>query len=132
MKRIVFIVAVLFLLALSNAYPFVPHAAAVTLLGVDVPCDPALSPSEAEGGCGFEAFIAFMKGIIDFLTKLVLPIAAAIIVWGGIVIMTAGGSEERVGKGKKIITTAVIGAAIALGAWLIINTVYLALTGKGI
>jgi len=60
------------------------------------------------------------------------------IAWGGIVIMTAGGSigteksPSRVSKGKKIITTAVIGIAIALGAWLVINAIFLALTGSDV
>ena len=38
-------------------------------------------------------------------------------------VLTAGGSEEKVKQGKKIITTAVIGVAIALGAYLIVTSV---------
>lgn len=93
-------------------------------------CDPSLAPSQ--GGCGIPQFVQLLKNVIDFLTIIVFPIAAGVIIWGGIVIMTAGGSTERASKGKKIITTAVIGIAIALGAWLIINAIYLLLTGANV
>ncbi|KKU75857.1 MAG: hypothetical protein UY02_C0041G0011, partial [Candidatus Giovannonibacteria bacterium GW2011_GWB1_47_6b] len=45
------------------------------------------------------------------------------IVWGGFVIMTAGGSEEKVKKGKGIITASVIGLAILFGSWLIVTVI---------
>lgn len=93
-------------------------------------CDPALPPNQ--DGCGIPEFIQLIKNIINFLTIIVFPIAAGVIIWGGIVIMTAGGSTERAGKGRKIIWAAVIGVAIALGAWLIINGIYLALTGANV
>ncbi len=104
-------------------------ATGITLLGVPLNCDPALAPSK--NGCGIIHFMLFLRGLVGTLTKIVIPLAAAVIVAGGIVIMTAGGSQERVGKGKAIITAAVWGVAIALGSWLIINSIYLALTGRG-
>ena len=54
------------------------------------------------------------------------------ILYAGVVIMTAAGSEERVSKGKKLIIAALWGIAIALGSWLIINAIFLALTGIGV
>ncbi len=43
--------------------------------------------------------------------------------------MTAGGSEERLKDGKKIILSSVIGLAITLGSVLILNVVEKALKG---
>lgn len=99
----------------------------VNLFGYDLGCSPAKAPKD--GGCGIKEFLGLVRHLIVWLTIIVIPIGAAVIIWGGIVIMTAGGSEERIKKGRKVITTAVIGIGIALGSWLIINAIYLALTG---
>ncbi len=64
-----------------------------------------------------------VKNIIDFLVKIVIAAAAALVLWGGFVIMTAGASPERAKHGRDIIKAAVIGIIIALGAWLIIDTI---------
>ncbi|HDH31272.1 MAG TPA: hypothetical protein ENH26_00675 [Candidatus Wolfebacteria bacterium] len=64
-----------------------------------------------------------IANIIDFLVKIAIVIAVVFIVWGGFIIMTAGGSPERAKNGRDIIKSAVIGIIITLGAWLIINTV---------
>ena len=85
-------------------------------------CDPSLPPSQ-EGACGADKLIILAKNFIKFLLYITIPLAAIMIVWGGFIIMTAGGSEEKVKKGKTIITGTVIGVAIALGAWLIISTI---------
>ncbi len=103
------------------------------ILGIDLGCFPHLPPNDSQGnGCGLDDFVKLLRRVINYLTVIVLPLVAAMVVWGGLAIMTAAGSVERISKGKQIIWTAVIGAAIVLGAWLIINTIYLALTGKGV
>jgi hypothetical protein len=110
--------------------PTAESQTAVTLFGIKMNCDPAKAPGA--GGCGIRDFVYFLKQFIKYLTVVIVPLAVFFIVWGGLVILLAGGSPERVGKGKKMITTALIGVAIALSAWLIINTVFLALTGASI
>lgn len=72
--------------------------------------------------------------IIDFVVLyIVIPVAVAFIIWGGFLLMTAGGSPERVKRGRDAITAAVIGIVVALGAWLIIDTIVKMLTsGAGL
>ena len=72
--------------------------------------------------------------IINFMMYLVFPLAAAMIVMGGIFIMTSSGSSDRFSRGKEIITSAVIGILIALLSWIIIDTIIstLAVGFKGI
>lgn len=94
-------------------------AYAIEILGTEIPCDPAQPPNQ--GGCGIDDFILLVKVVIGFLQVIIIPLAVGFIVWGGFVIMTAGGSEERVKQGKKIITAAVIGIVISLGAYLLIT-----------
>ena len=90
-------------------------------------CDPTLPPNAKPGPngppCNITAFISWIRQIIQFLTIIAVPIGIGFIVYGGFVIMTAGGSGDRVSKGKGIITASVIGLAIVFGAWLIITTV---------
>ena len=58
------------------------------------------------------------------ITIAVFVIAPIFIAYGGIMIIAAGGSEARFSRGKQIVTAAVIGFLLALGAWLIITTFF--------
>lgn len=69
------------------------------------------------------------QNVIYFgLTILLFAIGPTAFIIGGIMILTAGGSEDRMKKGRRVITAAVLGIAIGLGAFLIINT-FLGLIG---
>ena len=63
--------------------------------------------------------------------KTVLILAPLFIAFGGILILTAGGSPEQVNKGKKAIYHAIIGIVVAFGAWAIINTIMVLLADPG-
>lgn len=73
--------------------------------------------------CTWCHFGQLFKNVIDFLVKIVIVIAVTLIIWGGFVVMTAGGSPERAKHGRDIIKSAVIGIIIALAAWLLIDTI---------
>ena len=91
-------------------------------------CDPKLPPGQP-GACDLGAFLEFVRNIINYLLMIAIPLGVLFVAYGGFVIMTAGGSEEKVKKGKQVITAAVIGIAIAFGSWLIIFTVNQILKG---
>ena len=84
-----------------------------------VPCGTSANPT----ACNWCHLMQVIKNIIDLLMSIVFPLAAVMIVIGGITIATAGGSTERVAKGRQIVTAAVIGILIALLSWLIIDTI---------
>jgi len=72
------------------------------------------------------------KRIVDFLTlNIIFPLAVLMIVVGGAMFLTAGGDPGRIGGAKKILTATVIGLAIILAAWLIVDTVITFLTPAG-
>ncbi len=52
--------------------------------------------------------------ISNLLVGIAITLGTALVIWGGIQIMTAGGSEEKLTKGKKTITWTVIGVAIVI------------------
>ena len=79
--------------------------------------------------CTFQDLLTFIKNLITNLLAFAIPLAVIFIIWGAIVIMTAGGSEERVKRGKNIIFSSVIGLVIALSSWLIVTTLNQALKG---
>ncbi len=60
--------------------------------------------------------------IAQFLILISVVIAVIVIIWGGIVWMTAGGSDERAKLGKGIILKGIFGAAVILGVGVILQT----------
>lgn len=70
--------------------------------------------------------------IINFiLWKLITPITVLALLIGGILLLTAGGSEQQIARGKSIAWNTVLGFIIAFGAWLIINTLLNTIIGQG-
>lgn len=90
-----------------------------------VPCG---SPGQAK--CTLCDLLVLIKNLTTFMTQLGLAFAGLFFVWGAFVIMTAGGSEQRVSEGKKVVTTTVIGILIMFSAYLIIGTLLNVLTGS--
>jgi len=60
----------------------------------------------------YESVPEIIEAISGILKVIALGIGVIMIIWGGIMIMTAAGSEERVTKGKKTLMWTVIGVAI--------------------
>ncbi len=91
-----------------------------------VPCGPGGSASEK--ACKFCDLFVLIKNVIDFAFKIAMVLGTIFIIYGGFVILTAGGSPERVKSGRSAILAAIVGVIIALGAWLIIDTILKVLT----
>ncbi|MBI5306317.1 hypothetical protein HZB04_01905 [Candidatus Wolfebacteria bacterium] len=118
----IFCIAIL----LSTFYFLLSINSAQAALGGLVPCGPGISGNET---CNFCHLITLVNRIINFaLYDIAIPLVVVMTLYGGFVIMTAGDDAGKVTEGKNIIQAAVIGVLVALGAWLIINTVLLALT----
>ncbi len=61
----------------------------------------------------------FFSGIVDVLIQLGVVVSALGIMYGGFLLVTAQGDEEKVANGRKTITWAVVGTAVLLGAKVI-------------
>ena len=81
-----------------------------------VPCG---GPGQPD--CTFCHVWNLLDNVVKFLIQFAFAAGAIGIVVGGFFIMTAGGSESRVTKGREIITTAVVGVLIVLVAWVVIK-----------
>ena len=73
-----------------------------------------------------------IKNIANFIVILAPVIAGLMFLIGGFIILTAGGNEGKVKQGQGMMTQALIGILLIFGAWVIVNTVILILTGKGV
>ncbi len=72
--------------------------------------------------------------VIQIVLSLLGVIAVGLIIYAGFMIMTAAGSEDKVGEGKKILVNAVVGLLVILSAVAIVQFVLNALsqaTGSG-
>ncbi len=68
-------------------------------------------------------FTGYASGMVTFLIYVTAVLAVIIITWGGIRYITSGGSQSGVEAGKEKIRAALLGLAIALGAWLLLSTI---------
>jgi len=107
---------------------------AAPLLAVEegfVRCDPTKRITEP-GSCNLCELLHSAQIIVRWFTTISIPLGIAFIVYGAVVIMIAGGSTEQVQKGRQIITSAVWGVIIVLGAWILINTILTQFTAGNI
>jgi len=89
---------------------------------------------QAEGGlvpCGGPGdpcepcdFMVLANNAVRFAFKfIILPLVALGILASGLILLTAGGSQTQIEKGKSMLWNILIGFFIAVSAWLIISTI---------
>lgn len=67
-------------------------------------------------------FFSMVNNILDMIMLYIAPfVAICFMVYGAVVFVTAGGAEDKITKGKKILTMAIIGLIIVWGAWVVID-----------
>ena len=87
-----------------------------------VPC----GPGTAKPDCELCDFFVLFDNIVKFvLQKLVPPIAALMLVFGGSMFFAAAGDPAKIGKVKGLLTSVAIGLVIIYGAYLIISLFFL-------
>ncbi|MEK7650096.1 MAG: pilin, partial [Patescibacteria group bacterium] len=93
-----------------------------------------LVPQWCQAGCpcSFCDLYNLADNVIGFLLYSVsVPIAAGAFLYGGVLMLTSGGNPGQITKGRGVMTSAVIGMALAFFAWAIFNTI-LSTIGFGI
>lgn len=73
----------------------------------------------------------YILTIVDFALGFLGLIAVLIIIYGGILYITATGEDEKVGKAKKAISYAAIGLLIVMGSFAFVNTIIKGAGGEG-
>ncbi len=81
--------------------------------------------------CQLCHFFIMLSAIIEFLIAppggLVWLVGLVMILIGGILMLVGGGSPKLLGQAKSIFTSVAWGLAICLTAWIIVNTLFLAI-----
>ncbi|MBP7058105.1 hypothetical protein KBB06_02055 [Candidatus Gracilibacteria bacterium] len=75
----------------------------------------------ATGGTG--DFKSLLLTIINYFLGFLGVLAVLMVIYGGVLYITASGDPQKAGKGQKIIMYAVIGIIIILLSFALINTV---------
>lgn len=75
--------------------------------------------------CDFGDAMQLIRNIINFLLfTIATPIAGLVICYAGFILLTSGGSSEKKTKAKHVLMNVIIGYCLALGAWIIVNTIF--------
>jgi len=74
--------------------------------------------------CNAYDIIQLVVNLTRWLWYMSIPVAGALFLYAGYLIMTAAGDEGQVGQGKKIITAAVVGFIIVMTSWLMVRTIF--------
>lgn len=88
-------------------------------------CFPALTSAqgsaEITNPLAAENITEFLETVLDVITTLSVPVIAIMIIYAGFMFVTAGGDEGQIEDAKKTALYTAIGAAIILGAELIVT-----------
>lgn len=64
-----------------------------------------------------------IRQLIKIVFVIGIPLVALAIIYAGFMLVTAGGNQDKIKKGKQALLAAVIGGAILLGAWVIAEAI---------
>lgn len=114
-------------LAIFSILPSITFAAinptGAGLVSCGVSSDPLVA-TECEA-CNL---VQLVQSIIMFLIGLSIPIVLIMFTWAGVLYFTSGtGGSENITKAKKIFFTSLQGFGLAVGAWIIVNTILVTL-----
>jgi len=125
MKKILRKSSILLVIALLVGIFVVPIASAQLIQPGDV-------PESIAGATGGESDVkVLVRTIVDYFLAFLGFLATIMIIYGGILYVTAAGNQENADKGKKLIMYAVVGIIIILLSYAIVSTVLQAPTGTG-
>lgn len=82
--------------------------------------------------CHLDDIVAMIDKILRAVLYLSFYVAVIMFLYAGFKMITAAGNPKQIQEGKDIIWYTVVGMLWAFGAWLVVNTMLGALTGKGV
>lgn len=82
------------------------------------------------GNCSLCDFLTLATNISRWILSVMGGLAMVYFVWTGISFIMSLGNAEKVAASKKALTSAVIGIIIILGAWTLVNVIFMSFTGQ--
>lgn len=91
---------------------------------VSLPIPGATSESTENPGCFYaEDLLHYLAGLYQWLVAIISILAVVMVMYGGYKYILAAGNASVVGEAKTIIGGAIIGLILALGSYIILNTI---------
>lgn len=72
---------------------------------------------------GQTSFRGIILTVVNFFLTFLGLLTVVMVIYGGFLYVTAGGSEDNVGKAKKILLYSVIGIVIIVASFAFVNTI---------
>lgn len=88
-------------------------------------------PQGSQKLCELKDLFELLIGIYNFLLGMAGIVALGLLIYGGVQMLLYSVDEEHVKRGKSTITQALIGLAVILLAYIIVNTLLVALGVSG-
>lgn len=82
--------------------------------------------------CDWGALIVLGQNILNLIVTIAVIASAVMFAYAGWLFFSDTGNASNVEKGKKVFGAVVVGLIIVLVAWLVINTILVTLTGRGL
>ncbi|QQS60901.1 MAG: hypothetical protein IPN70_03340 [Candidatus Moraniibacteriota bacterium] len=121
-KKILKKMLLVFIFGLIFSIPVISKAAPTGEGEGLVPCGATSKHSDM---CNLCHLVVGVDNIVDYVLMVFAIIGFLMLVVGGITYIVSGGNQSIIGAAKKTIWSALVGFAIVLLAWVIINTVLL-------
>lgn len=67
----------------------------------------------------FNSFEDLLKGALDVLLQISIPVIAGFIVWSGFLFLKAQGNPSELEKARKTLLFTIAGAGVIFGSWVI-------------
>jgi len=81
------------------------------------------TPSKPSGTANTDSLIQLIIGFTNWLLPYVVVVAVIMIIYAGVLMLTAAGNDDQISKGKTILVWTIIALFIVFAAYAIVNTV---------
>lgn len=95
-----------------------------------IPCGRTIGTAEEQQPCTLCHLVVGFQRVINFGLKIVTFVALAAITFAGIMYIISAGNQQMMDTAKSFLKSTLIGFAIVIGAWVIINTAMRILSSK--
>ncbi len=82
--------------------------------------------------CGWSDLLTLGENILNFIIVFSVTVSAIVFAYAGFLYFSAGGDSNKISKARSLFGAVVIGLIVILTAWLIVNTILVTLTEKGL
>lgn len=80
-------------------------------------------PKQPQGTASTRSLLRLIVEFTNFILPYIVVLAVLALVYGGILFVTAGGQQDKVDQGKKIVFWSAVGLLLAIASYSIVNTI---------